>query len=83
MGTIFGEFLSMFRWSTLGLKWQENRNNKRVGSRVIAFCHLFACVYVYVVPGDVGIVSYASVTQHVGGPLGHQHFDLVHRAAEL
>jgi len=23
------------------------------------------------------------VTEHVGGPLGHQHLDLVHGAAEL
>lgn len=35
------------------------------------------------VPGDVGVVSYAGVTEHVGGPLGHQDFDLVYRAAEL
>lgn len=35
------------------------------------------------VPGHVGVVSYAGVTEHVGGPLGHQDFDLVYRAAEL
>lgn len=35
------------------------------------------------VPGDVGVVSYAAVTEHVGGPLGHQDSDLVYRAAEL
>ena len=35
------------------------------------------------VPGDVGVVSDAGVTEHVGGPLGHQDLDLVYGAAEL
>lgn len=35
------------------------------------------------VPGDVGVVSYAGVAEHVGGPLRHQDFDLVYRATEL
>lgn len=34
-------------------------------------------------PGHVGVVSYAGVAEHVGGPLGHQDLDLVHGAAEL
>lgn len=34
-------------------------------------------------PGNVGIVSDVAVTERVGGPLGDQNPDLVHRAAEL
>ena len=34
-------------------------------------------------PGDVGVLPDAHVTEHVGRPLGHQHLDLVHGAAEL
>lgn len=34
-------------------------------------------------PGHIGIVSDAAVTERVGGPLGDQDPDLVHRAAEL
>lgn len=34
-------------------------------------------------PGHVGVVPDPGVAQHVGGPLGHQNFDLVHWAAEL
>ena len=35
------------------------------------------------VPGDVGVVSDACVTEHAGGPLGDQDLDLVYGAAEL
>lgn len=34
-------------------------------------------------PGHIGVVPDTGVAEHVGGPLGDQDFDLVHRAAEL
>lgn len=34
-------------------------------------------------PGHVGVVSDAAVAEHIGGLLGDQDPDLVHRAAEL
>lgn len=34
-------------------------------------------------PGHIGVVPDPGVAQHVGSPLGHQNFYLVHRAAEL
>lgn len=36
-----------------------------------------------ILPGHVGVVSDAAVTEHIGGLLGDQDPDLVHRAAEL